>query len=302
MQNASIMKRLPRNQALIIFLTLILIMSSCRNQDENPGLKILFLHHSTGEVIYNGRPPSVLKRLTAKISKQLADKLPPKAQLPSLIEEYNQVHGKDYSITEQEFPKAAPYGWNNNPYDYFNIWVYNAGNNPFMEEPTLEILTKDYQVIIFKHCYPVSNIKPDQDSANVNSYYQSIANYKLQYQALRDKMNSFPNTKFILFTGAAQVEANIPEDEAIRAREFFTWVINEWDIPGDNIYIWDLYNLETAGELYLKKEYAESANDSHPNKYFASIAVRLLFNRIIDVIETNGNKTTLKGENILPTQ
>ncbi len=280
----------------------MLTLQSCKNQDENPNVNILFLHHSTGEVIYNGRPPSIIKKIVGKISKPLADKLPPRAQLPALIKEYNKEQGRNYSITEQEFPKAAPYGWNNNPYDYYNIWVYNAGDKLFKEEPTLEILTKDYQVIIFKHCYPVSNIKPDQDSADVNSYYRSIANYKLQYQALKDKIHSFPDTKFILFTGAAQVEANIPEDEAKRAREFFTWVINEWDTPGDNIHIWDLYNLETAGGLYLKEEYAASANDSLPNGYFASGAVRLLFNRIIDVVETNGNNTTLMGENIVSTQ
>lgn len=287
---------------IITALITMLTLQSCKNQDEKPNINILFLHHSTGEVIYNGRAPSIIKKIAGKISKPLADKLPPRAQLPALIKEYNKEQGRNYSITEQEFPKAAPYGWNNNPYDYYNIWVYNAGDTPFKEEPTLEMLTKDYQVIIFKHCYPVSNIKPDQDSADVNSYYRSIANYKLQYQALKDKIHSFPDTKFILFTGAAQVEANIPEDEAKRAREFFTWVINEWDTPGDNIHIWDLYNLETDGGLYLKEDYAASANDSHPNGYFASGAVRLLFNRIIDVIETNGNNTTLKGDKIVSTE
>lgn len=281
---------------IAIALITILVMLSCKNLDEDPNLSILFLHHSTGEVIYNGQPPSIIKKLAGKISKPLSDKLPPKAQLPSLIKEYNKETGNNYSIAELEFPKAAPYGWNNNPYDYYNIWVYNAGDKPFMEEPTLEILTKDYQVIVYKHCYPVSNIMPDQDSANINSYYRSIANYKLQYHALRDKMHSFPDTKFILFTGAAQVQANLTEQEALRASEFFAWVINEWDQPADNIFIWDLYSLETEGGLYLKEEFAASSNDSHPNKFFASRAVGLLFNRIIDIIETNGRNTTLKGE------
>ena len=49
-----------------------------------------------------------------------------------------------YFIEEKIFPKAEPYGWNNYPYDYYNIWVKNAGEQPFMEEPTLEILTKEY--------------------------------------------------------------------------------------------------------------------------------------------------------------
>ena len=165
-----------------------------------------------------------------------------------------------------------------------------------MEEPTLEILTKDYQLIIFKHCYPVSSILPDQDSADINSYLHTISNYKLQYLALRDKLHSFPDTKFLLFTGAVQVEANLPEDQALRTREFFDWVWNEWDLPGDNIYLWDLYSLETDGGLYLKNEYAVSPTDSHPNKEFARMAGKLLFARIIDVIENNGTDTNLTGK------
>ena len=196
-----------------------------------------------------------------------------------------------------EFPKEAPYGWNNFPYDYYNIWVKNAGDKPFMEEPTLEMLTKEFQIVIFKHCFPVSNIQEDLDSADINSDVKTISNYKLQYIALRDKLHEFPDTKFILFTGAAQVKSNISEDEAKRAREFFRWVTDEWDLPDDNIYLWDLYKLETEGDLYLKEKYSLNPNNSHPNKDFAGKVVILLFNRILDVIENNGTRTHLTGEN-----
>ncbi len=84
--------------------------------------------------------------------------------------------------------------------------------------------------------------------------------------------------------------------EALRAKEFFGWVTDEWDLPGDNIYIWDLYSLQTEGGLYFKSEYAVSTRDSHPNKEFAGRVVNDLFNRIIDVIENNGNGTLLNGE------
>jgi hypothetical protein len=165
-----------------------------------------------------------------------------------------------------------------------------------MKEPTLEILTKEYQVIIFKHCFPVSNIMPDQDTVDINSEIKTISNYKLQYSALRDKLYEFPDTKFILFTGAAQVRSNISEEEAKRANEFFKWVVDDWDLPDDNIFLYDLYNLETEGGLYFKDEYATSAGNSHPNGIFASKVVFLLFNRIIDIIENNGTGTYLTGE------
>jgi hypothetical protein len=276
---------------------MILPIISCNNNNKKmPDKNIIFLHHSTGEVIWYGKEISLITKAAKKVSKRLAEVIGPKPQLLVLFEKYNKQNGKNYNISDLEFPKASPYGWNNYPFDYYNIWVQNAGDKPFMEEPTLEMLTKEYQVIIFKHCYPVSNIIADQDSADINSYVMTIPNYKLQYLALRDKLHQFSDTKFILFTGAVQVKANLGEEEAKRTREFFTWVTNEWDIPGDNIYLWDFYNLETDGGLYLKDEYATAPNDSHPGEEFAGRAVKLLFNRIIDVIENDGTGTNLEGE------
>jgi hypothetical protein len=157
------------------------------------------------------------------------------------------------------------------------------------------MLTRDYQVLIFKHCFPVSNIEANQETARIDSDVKTLANYKLQYAALREKLHEFPQTKFILFTGAALTQSSVTEEEAIRAKEFFQWVRDEWDLSGDNIYLWDLYTLQTEGGLYFKDEYAVSEHDSHPNEEFASTVVELLFKRIVDVIENNGNSTGLTG-------
>ena len=282
--------------AIFIGLFSIVIVISCRQNERASDMNIIFLHHSTGEAIWKGTEKSYVTKAVRKISTQLADNMGTKARLPILFEHYNREHNSNYIIKEMVFPKAAPYGWHNYPYDYYNIWVKNGGSEYFMEEPTLEILTKQYQVIIFKHCFPASNIQTDQDTADINSDIKTISNYKLQYEALRDKLAEYPDTKFILFTGAVQVKANITEDEAIRAKGFFAWVINEWDKPDDNIYLWDFYSLETEGGLYFKDGYAESPNNSHPNASFADQVASLLFNRIIDIIEKNGSETQLNGE------
>lgn len=255
-----------------VFLIIFLFIS-CEQDTRSPYMNIIFLHHSTGHVIWDGDNHS----------------------LKSLFRDYNQKYDTNYAIKEMNFPKKSPYGWKNYPYDYYNIWVKNAGEEPYMEEPTLEMLTKDYQVIMFKHCFPVSKIKADQESPDINSDVKTLSNYKLQYEALRDKLHEFPNTKFIVWTGAALVESRTTEEEALRAKEFFEWVMNEWDQPGDNIYIWDLYSLQTEGGLYLKDEYAKSSSDAHPNKEFAGKAVDLLFNRVIDIIDNDGNGTKLNG-------
>jgi hypothetical protein len=279
-------------------LLMLVPLNSCKQKENKSDMNIIYLHHSIGAAIWQGTKISIAKKAAGKISPKLADIIGKKARLPLLFEKYNQENDKNYLIREIEFPKASPYGWNNSPYDYYNIWIRNAGNEPYMEEPTLEILTKQYQVIIFKHCYPVSHIHADKDSADINSDYKSLSNYKLQYAALRDKLHEFPDTKFILFTGAAEVKPGVPEDEAKRSKEFFTWVTDEWDLPGDNIHLWDFYSLETEGGIYLRDEYAVSPNDPHPNGDFAGKAVQLLFNRIVDIIDNNGNGTKVTGEKL----
>ena len=232
--------------------------------------QIILLHHSTGGRIWSGG-------------------------VPARFSEYNSRHGSSYSIIEQPFPKSAPYGWNNYPYDYWNIWVDNAGYDPYLQEPTLEMMTQDYDVIVWKHCYPVSDIQPDTGSPSISSSTKKIENYKLQYEALKDKMSEFPETRFIVWTGAALVEGATTEDKGTRARAFFEWVKTEWDEPGDNIYVWDFFELETEGGLYLKNEYAQSPTDSHPNSTFSARAAAYLCNRIIDVIEGRGDAGSLTG-------
>ncbi|OGS21471.1 MAG: hypothetical protein A2252_07075 [Elusimicrobia bacterium RIFOXYA2_FULL_39_19] len=231
---------------------------------------IIFLHHSTGNVIWKGG-------------------------VPEWFASYNASNKTDIKITEQAFPKKVPYGWKNYPYDYWKIWVKNAGNMPYLEEPTLEMLTKEYDVIIFKHCFPVTDVEADTGTPDITSNEMTLENFKLQYNALKQKLHQFPGTTFILWTGPAQVKNETNEENAKRAKIFFDWVKNTWNENNDNIYLWDFYELETERGLYLKEEYAAASDDSHPNELFAKKACPLFCQRIIDVISGKGAQTNLTG-------
>jgi hypothetical protein len=222
------------------------------------GADIIFLHHSTGENIWNGGVPQWFNQFAPQ-----------------------------YQIVEDWFPGGS----DNYPYDYWNIWVNYADNT----ELTLEILTAQYHVIIFKHCFPVSEIEEDTGNPDITSEDKRIENYTLQYNALKAKMHEFPNNLFIVWTGAALVQNSTDPASAARARTFFDWVKNQWDDPGDNIYIWDFYELETEGGLYMKNEYAESPDDSHPNSTFSQTVAPLFCQRIVNVIEGRGDSSSLTG-------
>jgi hypothetical protein len=247
--------------------------------------RIAFLHHSTGHVVWLGT--------TSKVSSKIFGK----SAVKSWIGDYNKKNDTSYEIEEMNFPTTSEgYPWANYPYDYYNIWVKHAGEASYQGEPTLETLTKDYDVIVWKHCFPVGNILPDTGAADADSPEKRLENYKLQYAALKEKMRSFPDTKFVVWTGAALTAATTSPEEAQRTREFFDWVKAEWDEPGDNIFLWDFYALETEGGTYLKQEYASGPNDPHPTPDFGGRVAPLFAQRIVDVINGKGDSTSLTGE------
>ena len=226
--------------------------------------KILFLHHSTGGVIWGGG-------------------------VPEWFTAYDAAHGTSYQITELAYPDS-PYPWDNYPYDYWNIWVNHAGGSAYMGQSTLEMLAPNYQVIVFKHCFPVSGIGPDTGHPDVTSADKTIENYQAQYAALKTKLRSFPGTRFVVWTGAAlRLEDTTPQ-QAARSKTFFDWVRNVWDEKGDNIYVWDFFDLETDGGMYLTP--AHASGDSHPNSAFAAQVAPLFAQRVVDVIQGLGDSTS----------
>ena len=86
---------------------------------------------------------------------------------------------------------------------------------------------------------------------------------------------------------------NTKEENARCAEEFFDWVRNEWDEKGDNIFLWDLWELETDGGIYLKDDYAAAPDNSHPNAAFNKRVAPLAAKRIVDVIEGRGDSTSI---------
>jgi hypothetical protein len=257
----------------IVILLISIQLISCGSNNEQMK-KIVFLHHSTGHAIWMGKTNKYIYKVTRS------------GDVQKFFDSYNKKHKTELRISELTFPKDSPYGWNNYPFDYYNIWVKNAGTQPYMEEPTIEILAKEYDVIIFKHCFPVSRISEDTGSPAIDSDVKTIENYKLQYEALKKKMHEFPDNIFIVWTPAANTKNKTTEDEAARTQQFYKWMMEEWDERGDNIFIWDFYKYETEGGLYLLDKNADSPDNSHPNREFSARLAKLFSQFIIKVIES----------------
>lgn len=258
-------------KALPILLVMCFFLNCESKHDQME--KIIFLHHSTGQGVWIGKTNRYVYKFTKR------------SDVKSYFNKFNRKNKTNYSIDARIFPTKVEYGWRNSPFDYYNIWVKNAGEKPYMSEPTLEMLTKEYNIIIFKHCYPVSNILEDTGNADIDSKEKRIENFKLQYSALKSKMHKFPDNKFIVWTPAVHVKSRITPEEAQRTKKLYNWLIDEWDEEGDNIFLWDFYKYETEGELYFKDKYATEINNSHPNKQFSGRMAPLFAQFIIDVAQ-----------------
>ncbi|MHC4714089.1 MAG: hypothetical protein ACYTAN_12595, partial [Planctomycetota bacterium] len=124
---------------------------------------------------------------------------------------------------------------------------------------------------------------------------KAIENYKLQYEALKEKMREFPEKRFIVWTGALRAEDDSKPGCGERAKAFFDWVRDEWDEPGDNIFLWDFATVEGDGGSYLTKEHQNEPEDSHPAPEFCRKAAPLFGQRIVDVIEGRGDTASITG-------
>jgi len=259
----------------ILFVILALLSTAILVKSQT----VIFLHHSTGgKVYYDGN-------------------------VSDYINDYNIKNGSDIQIIERSYPDS-PYPWENYPYDYWNLWINSQCDNSASGIECLENLTASYDIIIWKHCFPGAEIIEGSQEGIISSSSKTLANYKLQYRALRDKMDSFPNNQFIVWTLVPLHRLATNQEEATRAAEFVSWVKNQWlneDMKSHpNIHIFDYFGLTAQREenpaygfqYCLKYEYEKSheGSDSHPNT-LACETVAPLFAQFIVGVATNDYST-----------
>jgi hypothetical protein len=218
--------------------------------------KILFLHHSTGGAVYS------------------------QGEVAGWISAYNSANGTAYQIEERAYPNR-PYPWHNYPYDYWNLWGNGNCDDAQPGIACLTSLARNYDVIIFKHCFPGAAILEDTGSPDIASARKSLENYQLQYRALRDLMDGYPDTQFIVWTLAPLHRLATTTSRAARARVFVDWVRDEWLTEDGrshpNIAVFDFWGYvaeENKGTstgqgpintLRYEYEKSHSGSDSHPN-------------------------------------
>jgi hypothetical protein len=249
---------------------------------------VIFLHHSIGNNLFN------------------------QGNVAGWFDNYNQANGKSFHVVERTYPDS-PWPWNNFPYDYWKLWIGGGcdSDNPNIE--CLNTLAANYDMVIFKHCAPGATIYPDNNDTDITSSFQTMANYQLQYRALRALFDSYPDTKFMVWTLAPWHRLSTNPEDAQRANEFVQWVKNDWltedGMPHPNIYEFDFFSLVAEldenpanGVRYcLKYDYEGSHTDadSHPNLAANELIGPLFSQAIVDAF-AEVQPTSLEPNSIEP--
>lgn len=143
------------------------------------------------------------------------------------------------------------------------------------------------QIIMFKPCYPNSNIVAKSSDNNADDI-KTLENYKKIFTDLTEIFKQYPDKKFLYITAPPMVPANTTLENAARAREFNTWLLNDYlaayklESGLDNLYIFDLFDVLADNQNVLKQEFRRAENDSHPNKNGSLAATKVFLKYLAD--------------------
>ena len=263
----------------------LLVLFSYALMTDAQSHKAIFLHHSVGGAVFND------------------------GNVNQWITDYNTQNATNYSVTEFEYPND-PWGWENYPYDYWKLWVDGACENTQDNIQCLDKLCQNYELIIFKHCFPGAGIEEDFSSGDVTSSDKTLPNYKLQYLALLDLFDQYPGNKFMIWTLAPLHRNATSPEQARRAAEFTDWVKNTWLTEDGNshpnVTVFDFFGLaaEQSASLVngiqycLKYDYEGDHNgdDSHPNTLANQTIGPLFAEKIVKTLA--GASSTSGGINV----
>ncbi len=120
-----------------------------------------------------------------------------------------------------------------------------------------------HDVILFKSCFPVSNIHSDEQ----------LEQYKRWYLAMREVMDAHPDHLFIILTPPPLNPTATTPEAAARARAFANWLLSDEYLKGHpNVATFDLFGAlaeddPTSPEAnMLRADYRKDEVDSHPNE------------------------------------
>ncbi len=205
-------------------------------------LSMVWLHHSTGDRLLRGGLLDALKNDGLAFHDMNYDE--------ATVDGY--VVGDHTNI--DDWPKVF-----NTPkyFDTLKRWEL-GGDRPH------------HDIVMFKSCYPNSNIKTDAQ----------LQEYKQHFSSLLPTFQANPDIMFIAMSTPPLVKANTSADAANRARQWSRWLTGQYASGVKNVKVFDLFEALAIAEgkpdaNTLAPQFASGRGDSHPSPEGARAVTRL---------------------------
>ncbi|MDY6795730.1 MAG: DUF5719 family protein [Actinomycetota bacterium] len=253
---------------LVPFITAVPVFRDCREAragevavaQDNPGspsepVRLIFIHHSCGE--------NWLEDSNGGLGLALRDN-------NYFVSDTNYGWGPDVIGSDTDI--GDWWDWFRGPSSstYLSALCAESGRNSSYSR-LVDNPGGENTVIMFKSCYPNSNLKGDPNAPvpQIESNplkgvsgdtYLTVANAKGIYIDLLEYFKTRPDKLFIAVTAPPVQEGTY----ASNARAFNNWLVEDWldGYPLNNVFVFDLYNVLTSngGSAYASDVNWESGN------------------------------------------
>jgi hypothetical protein len=219
----------------------LLLLSTAHGQKFRAGI---FLHHSTGGLVYYGNTTSV----------------------PAQIDSYNTEHG----YIDSNACRLDELWWPDGDNEWEH-WHRIFANQPAAED-ILPILDTN-RIVMIKSCFPSSSISDAGTPADtLDPANKTVYNYKWHWRNIINVMRTRPQNYFVIWTNAPLVDGATNDQEAQLSDQFCRWAkdtlapgLDEYGPLPRNVYIFDFFHKLAGSDGKLPRSYASSSTDSHPN-------------------------------------
>ncbi|MFZ5893633.1 MAG: hypothetical protein ACOY0T_21400 [Myxococcota bacterium] len=221
--------------------------SLVRSPGADPGkpsrpLSMVWLHHSTGDRLLKGGLLDALKQ-------------------------------DGIAFHDINYEEAAVDGYVVGDHTDIDDWPKTFNTPKYFEVVKRWELTGDkpaHDIVMFKSCYPNSNIKNDAQ----------LDEYKQHFNSLVPTFKAHPNILFIAMSTPPLVKKNTTVAAANRAREWSRWLTSEYAAGLPNVKVFDLFDALAIAEgnpdaNTLAPQFATGRGDSHPSPEGARAVTRL---------------------------
>lgn len=229
------MIRAGKLSGLFILLILLMVIIVPVQAQDQP-ISIIFLHHSCG---HNLIEEGGVRQLFTNLGYEFYD------------HGYNDdgLRLADGTWTGENYDVP---GDNTDPDGIAEIFSQPLNDPP---DNTFSLLMQ-YDVIMFKSCFPTSNIWGDEHLNELQGYYLTI----------RDRVDQYPNKLFVVVTQPPQVPRSTDQEEANRARALANWLASDEYLGGrPNLVTFDFFGYLAGDDNMLREEYRYNNRDAHPN-------------------------------------